>query len=537
MQVSIQNPILPGFNPDPNLLKVGDTYYLAVSSFEWLPGIRIYTSTNLIAWTHLTDVLTEQVQLQGNPLGGSIWAPQLSYHEGLFYCVYTDVKTAQGPFKDCHNYVTVARNVCGPWSAPIYLNSAGFDPSFFHDVDGKTWLLNELWDYRLPTRNKSAGIVMQEYDCFSKKLIGERHFIFAGTDKKKTEAPHLYFHEGYYYLVTAEGGTGSGHTVTICRSKQVTGPYELSPHGAFLTASDKPHSPLQCTGHASFAPGYKDHWVVAYLTTRPVEGAAILGRETAIQEFFWGTDGWPRLVNDFSAPETNPSIHCASPVEQTDYHQVADDFNETTLHPEWNSLRILPHGWVKTGEQGLTMTAGESLSSVFQPHVVAIRQKHHVYEASVWLTFQPTSFNQLAGLTLYLNHQKYLCFFVSEHEEMGKVLRFAKLSEGNFILDERLVPLDKGPVALKVADECGRATFSYRQGQGPWQLYNTEVDTLFLAGGFTGNFIGLFASDLDEQRGTTASFKQFRYRGKTIEKSPKFLGTYDAAAVLQQPSK
>jgi hypothetical protein len=68
-------------------------------------------------------------------------------------------------------------------------------------------------------------------------------------------------------------------------------------------------------------------------------------------------------------------------------------------------------------------------------------------------------------------------------------------------------------------------------------LYNTEVDTLFLAGGFTGNFIGLFASDLDERQRTTASFKQFRYRGKATEKGPKFLGSYDATAVLQKPSK
>ena len=159
-QTLIQNPILRGFNPDPNILKVADTYYIVVSSFEWLPGLRVYTSKDLVNWTHLTDILTDQVSLKGNPKDASIWAPQLSYREGLFYCIYTDVKNTTRPFKDTHNYLITAETLTGPWSSPIYLNSSGFDPSLFHDEDGRYWLLNEIWDYRMQTSNKSAGIVL-----------------------------------------------------------------------------------------------------------------------------------------------------------------------------------------------------------------------------------------------------------------------------------------------------------------------------------------------------------------------------------------
>lgn len=149
MSAIIRNPILPGFNPDPCILRVGETYYIAVSSFEWLPGVRIYSSDNLADWEHCTDILTSQVELRGNPKNCSIWAPQLSYHDNLYYLLYTDVKSTKRPFKDCHNYLMTASSIEGPWSEPAYLNSSGFDPSLFHDSDGRKWLLNALWDYRI----------------------------------------------------------------------------------------------------------------------------------------------------------------------------------------------------------------------------------------------------------------------------------------------------------------------------------------------------------------------------------------------------
>lgn len=110
----IQNPILRGFNPDPCLVRAGEMYYIAVSSFEWLPGVRVYQSADLAEWEHCTDILTHQVDLRGNPKNCSIWAPQLSYQDGLFYLIYTDVKSTKRPFKDCHNYLITAPDIEGP---------------------------------------------------------------------------------------------------------------------------------------------------------------------------------------------------------------------------------------------------------------------------------------------------------------------------------------------------------------------------------------------------------------------------------------
>src|SRR5262249_48139685 len=145
-----------------------------------------------------------------------VWAPCLTYADGLFYLIYTDVKryaraaggamTNTSP-RDFHNYLVTAERIDGEWSDPIYLNSSGFDPSLFHDEDGRKYLLNMLWDHR-PGQNRFAGIVLQEYSASEGKLIGQRQLIFKGTSIGLTEAPHLYKRNGYYHLVVAEGGTG-----------------------------------------------------------------------------------------------------------------------------------------------------------------------------------------------------------------------------------------------------------------------------------------------------------------------------------------
>ena len=154
----------------------------------------------------------------GDPDSCGVWAPCLTHADGLFYLIYTDVKrygrtTTAGAsgasLRDFHNYLVTSARIDGDWSDPVYLNSSGFDPSLFHDDDGRKYLLNMLWDHR-PGQNRFAGIVLQEYSPAERRLVGERHNIFKGTPLGFTEAPHLYKRDGWYYLITAEGGTGVG---------------------------------------------------------------------------------------------------------------------------------------------------------------------------------------------------------------------------------------------------------------------------------------------------------------------------------------
>ena len=296
---TIRNPVLRGFNPDPSILRVGDDYYIATSTFEWFPGVQIHHSRDLRHWRLVARPLERRSQLDmlGNPDSGGIWAPCLSYADGLFYLVFTDVKSHIGPFKDTHNYLVTAPSIEGPWSDPVYLNSSGFDPSLFHDDDGRKWLVNMIWDHR-KGKNKFAGIALQEYSPEERRLVGPIRNIFRGTELGLTEGPHIYKRNGWYYLITAEGGTRYNHAVTVARSRSLFGPYEVHPDNPVLTAADKPDLELQRAGHASLVETQTGEWYFAYLCGRPLRSSrrCILGRETALHPVEWTEDGWPRLA-------------------------------------------------------------------------------------------------------------------------------------------------------------------------------------------------------------------------------------------------
>ena len=160
----ITNPILPGFNPDPSIVRVGDDYYIATSTFEWYPGVQIHHSKDLKNWRLVSRPLNRAglLDMRGNPDSGGIWAPCLSYSDGLYWLIYTDVKRLDGNFKDAHNYLTTCETIDGEWSDPVYMNSSGFDPSLFHDDDGRKWFVNMVWDHR-HLHNRFGGIYLQEY--------------------------------------------------------------------------------------------------------------------------------------------------------------------------------------------------------------------------------------------------------------------------------------------------------------------------------------------------------------------------------------
>lgn len=311
----IRNPILPGFNPDPSIVRVGDDYYVATSTFEWFPGVQIHHSRDLVHWRLLTRPLTRpsQLDMRGDPDSCGIWAPCLSWADGLFWLIYTDVKryarttvpSASGAsLRDFHNYLVTTPNVDGEWSDPVHLNSSGFDPSLFHDDDGRKWLLNMLWDWR-PGHNRFAGIVLQEYSPEARALVGERVNIFTGTELGFTEAPHLYKRDGWYYLLTAEGGTFWDHSVTMARSRSPRGPFELHPDTYILSARRRPDLPLQKAGHADLVETQDGETYMVYLCSRPLpnRGRSPLGRETAIQPMVWSPDGWLRTPSGEGVPQ------------------------------------------------------------------------------------------------------------------------------------------------------------------------------------------------------------------------------------------
>lgn len=545
----IRNPILPGFNPDPSIVRVGDDYYIATSTFEWFPGVQIHHSRDLVHWRLLTRPLTRasQLNLIGDPDSCGVWAPCLTYADGLFWLIYTDVKrygrttvggAAGASLRDFHNCLVTCPTIDGAWSDPVYLNSSGFDPSLFHDSDGKKYLLNQLWDFR-PGKNRFNGIVLQEYSVADRRLIGRRENIFAGTALGLTEAPHLYRRHGYYYLLTAEGGTAWGHAVTMARSRSLAGPYELHPDGPILTSRHRPDVELQRAGHADLVDTPHGETYLVFLCGRPLRnrGRCTLGRETAIQPMTWGADGWLRTTDGQGLAQTTapaplglaPHPFPALPVRE----HFADTPAKLPLAFQWLRSPYPDELFSLTARPGhLRLYGRESIGSPFRQSLVARRQQAHCYSAATAIEFEPEHYQQTAGLVCYYNSAKFHYLYVSHDETLGKHLRVMSCVPDSPQTDSFTPPIALPPgtrLELRVEVDHERLLFAFRvEGRDPaWQWLPQVFDASILsdeatapgAPNFTGAFVGVACQDT---AGTArpADFDWFEYRERPFLADP-----------------
>lgn len=561
----IRNPILCGFNPDPSIVRVGDDYYIATSTFEWFPGVQIHHSRDLAQWRLVTRPLSRPSQLNmlGDPDSCGVWAPCLTYADGLFWLIYTDVKrygrttvggASGASLRDFHNYLVTSPHIEGGWCDPVSLNSSGFDPSLFHDDDGRKYLVNMLWDHR-PGNNRFSGIVLQEYSVKERELIGDRKTIFSGTALGFTEAPHLYKRNGWYYLLTAEGGTSWGHAVTMARSRKLAGPYELHPEVYILSARHRPDVELQRAGHADLVETQDGETYMVYLCGRPLRnrGRCTLGRETAIQKMVWGGDDWLRTVDGKGLPtletpapafafcvggktgdEPSPPLlpeETGMPGHRVDRY----DFDTTQLPIDFQWLRT---PWPEelfslTARPGFLRLFGrETIGSFFRQAMVARRQQSHCFTAATAIEFEPAHFQQAAGLVCYYNSSKFHYLYISHDERVGKHLRVMSCVPDSPQGDAftALFPIASGnPVHLRVEVDYERLHFGYRVEtvDKEWRWLPQQFDASILSDeatapglpNFTGNFVGMACQDM---AGTLkpADFDFFDYRERNFVENP-----------------
>ncbi|KAF7523025.1 hypothetical protein G7054_g11916 [Neopestalotiopsis clavispora] len=508
---SIVNPILPGFNPDPSILRVGDDYYIATSTFEWYPGVQIHHSKDLANWDLVTRPLNRKAQLdmRGDPDSCGVWAPCLTHDGTNFWLVYTDVKRKDGSYKDTHNYIVHAQSIEGPWSDPIYINSSGFDPSLFHDDDGRKWFVNMLWDHRRRPR-AFAGIVLQEFDPVKEKLVGPKKNIYPGTDLGLVEGPHLYKRNGWYYLLTAEGGTGYDHACTMARSRDLWGPYETHPQKHILTSKDQPWAAIQRAGQAIGRPITQNR-------------RCVLGRETAIQEAYWGDDEWLYVKN---GPVPSLRVEVPGQRDEGAYWAPRRYTFVDGLHKDFQWLRTPePERIFRTDDGKLVLIGRESIGSWFEQALVARRQTHFSYDAETVVDFAPGDEREFAGLTAYYCRYNFFYLTVTADSDGKRELLIqsseASWPDGNLqtpFADPVSLP-DKGKVRLALQIRGKDLQFFYALEGEELKQVGTVFDASIISdecgghqahGSFTGAFVGVACSDLNGTAGE-AMFDYFAY--------------------------
>ncbi len=484
------NPVIPGYHPDPSVCRVGDTFYLVNSSFQYFPGAPIFQSKDLIHWQQIGNVLDResQIPLKGASSWLGIYAPTIRHHEGTYYMITTNVGNGG-------NFLVTAKDPRGPWSEPVWLKQQGIDPSLYFE-NGKCYMVS----------NPGDAIWLCEINPKTGEQLTESKKLWQGDGGRYPEGPHIYKKDGYYYLLISEGGTELAHRLTIARSRNIEGPYEGNPANPILTNCSRlgQSFQIQGTGHGDFVQATDGSWWMVFLAYRNYGGSYHhLGRETYLAPVEWKKGEWPVVngalpIDTLVKANTLPSVVLAK-------HLLADDFAPTTGKYEWMYIqnpimenyavpdtkirRLYPHG---------------TLTENSQPTFLGRRQE----SASFTLETSVLPVGKVeAGLTVYQINDGHFDLAVSEKE----IALRCKLKSIDYVV--KSVPRTaQGYTKLRIRGNGEMYTFEYTQdgttyhelGSMNCSLVSTEV-----AGGFTGVTLGMFVEG--QEKSGYADFSYFRY--------------------------
>lgn len=511
------NPIMPGFYPDPSICAVGEDYYLCNSTFAYFPGLSLMHSKDLVHWEQIGNVLTRHSQLPLDGVGHSegLFAPTIRFHDGIYYVICTNISRGG-------NFIVTAESPEGPWSEPHWLEDAdGIDPSLFWDDDGKCYYIGTHENPDGVKYNGDWFIYISELDLNEWKLVGEKHNVWNGALKGCIwpEGPHIYKENGYYYIMHAEGGTGPEHSVMICRSRDIFGPYAGNPKNPILTHRHLGADyPIKYVGHGDLIETPKGEWFITVLAVRPLERFTTMGRETFLAKVIWEED-WP-VVNpgvgmltpevEIDLPEWIPSEDPASYTSRTSGKTCVpgssreyDFAGMTELGDEFLMLRNYPADMYKLDGEGLKLKAGkDDIKAQASPSFISIRQQHHYFTSSAVFDSSSLADGESAGLVLIQNNLYNL-----RAEVCDGVCRAVICKDGiDEILGETAAS-GEVEVSIEVAGLVAKVLLGGKPvGEAKVSDLSTEV-----AGGFVGCCIGIYASANGAESSNYVNFKRLSY--------------------------
>ena len=465
------NPILRGFYPDPSICRVGMDYYLVTSTFEYFPGLPIFHSKDLVNWEQVGHGFSRPTQMKISdvgPNGMGIFAPTIRYINGRFYIVCTNVSHES---LNKGNFLIWTDDIRGEWSDPIWLDLPGIDPSLFVDDDGTVYY-----------SGTDGGIYLVELNLETGET-SERRDIWFGTGAADPEGPHLYKKDGYYYLVISEGGTSYGHMISLARSRDINGPYEVYEKNPVLT-NRSTGNPLQAVGHADLFEDINGNWWAVCLAIRPsgYPLTHILGRETSLIPVTWKDGEWPSFGKD-----GHLYLEMEGPIPETDWQPKMEK-------TDWLSLYTRHADLITQTPEGFLLHPNRvHLSDNAMMSWIGRRQQelNCTFEATIKLNFDAE-----AGITTYLNPFHH--YDLSVKREDGEYhLRFYR-QIGSLRNIEKQQIITGEMLTLRIVATSEMYFFSYQVdgreinlfGQGETKYLSTEV-----GGRFTGLLLGIFATE------------------------------------------
>ncbi len=504
-----RNPIIPGFHPDPSIIRVGTDYYLVNSTFAYFPGLPVFHSRDLVNWTQIGNAVdrADMVDFAGLGITRGLFAPTLRYRAGVFYIVNTCI--------DCGgNFILTAKNPAGPWSKPQFLPPVdGIDPDLFFDDDGRAWITNNGPPIGTPRYDGHRALWIQELDLPTGTMKGPRTVIVDGgvnpADKPIwTEGPHIFKRDGWYYLIAAEGGTAGNHSETVYRSRTVTGPYTPGPINPILTQRDldpaRPY-PVYATGHADFVQTQRGDWWAVFLGTRPyAANLSAMGRETFLLPVRWPKGGWPLILPPKTPVPLVARRPALAPANAIDRIVWQDQFTAPALSPEWLMPRTAKTRWMQRAPHALTMTVQPvALGSTGNPSFLARRQAHRQATFETRLRYQPTRDGDCAGIAVFSDERHF--YFVGITQTEGAVRLIVARRDGAGDPEAGMIIASVpfrgaagSALRVRVRISDGTISFDAAHAMAEFETLLDNADARMLASErsnqFTGVVIGPFAA-------------------------------------------
>ena len=541
-QEVFKNPILAGGYPDPSICKVGDTFYLVNSSFEYFPGLPIHKSTDLINWElighglHRESQASSTVNLVDVQSNGGIHAPTIRYNKGVYYIISTNVYyDAEKNKADMVNFIITANNPAGPWSDPIHIEGApGIDPDLFFDDNGRVWYVGNQAPEN-PSFDGEGEIWLQELDLNEYSLIGERHLLWRGAcGGVWAEGPHMYKKDGKYYLIIAEGGTSFNHAVMVAMSENIEGPYISNPRNPILTSRHLSYDNwVNSTGHGDIVELDDGRYYMVILGIRnEINRGSNMGRETFIAPLSWerepfewkeNKDLWP-VVSPISGKVEKENNVIFTNSTQINSYDFRDDFNSKTLGLKWNFRRLPLENIYSLDKREGFLRIFSNQNIIKERHRAALmgfKQNQTNFEYFTSMNFNPENNKSEAGISIFQKDDNYLNFTVVKKDGNFFIKVNAYNNNKLILKDEQLIPDYKGKIKLKISSKEGEYKLFYSTRGFRYRLFDKLKNDILLSKGYTGAHIGLYITSNGEDSNDYVDFDYVDYSVKNQELAEK----------------